>query len=44
MNDPLFTWIALLIGIGAVAALSYWMATLGRPDAVWFWRDLLGVL
>ena len=37
----------LAIGFGCLVmgmALSYGGAKLGHPTAVWFWRDILGVL
>lgn len=32
------------VGFVIANAVSYWMATLGNPNAVWFWHDMLGLL
>ena len=44
MDEKNIFIIATGIAFAAVMALSYWMALLGRPDAIWLWRDMLGVL
>lgn len=36
--------IATMGGILLAAALSFAFATAGEPQAVWLWRDILGLL
>ncbi len=34
-------WLACLVSVGM---MSFALATFGHPTAVWFWRDILGVM
>lgn len=42
--NQLFNVLLLIAGFILVTAFSYGMARLGEPQAVWMWRDMLGVL
>lgn len=33
-----------LLSIVVASLISYWVATLGHPTAVWFWRGMLGLM
>src|SRR3546814_1780737 len=44
MDRYVLTRVAVLIvGFGMMAAWSYFLATVGEPQALWLWRDVFGV-
>lgn len=43
--DSLFLHVCALVMILVLSqVISYWTATIGHPVALWWWRDILGVL
>lgn len=44
MNKYAVTAVALLIVAGVALSISYRFAIAGRPDSLWLWRDVLGVV
>jgi len=43
-KEIIFVLVQLIVGLGIVTGIYYLLALGGHPTAIWFFRDILGVL